>query len=441
MGAQVVDYRVSTLVVLCKDCGHDVGLYPARHKCVPVERPAMPALPSKYQKSTPLPASLQLNSRAMSSGSTLSTTSSPSPGFSSVEQVNSKWSSRLGKSSAQDQEEDSVYFNNFASNLPDHHEQPASGKKLWGKVKQNEKWKQLSEKNDKPKQTGKLWGKLMQATQNMADKIPSRDDRGAESDEDDWEGETHVSRILREYYEKKRLPLPDWLFDDDMPAVSRKKSATRKQPQKMDLNVSENQGPVRTPSRRRLWEQNPADPKNISSRERERQELRQAQPPPPPVPSNVRNNANEDRYGNRENDRYREPERYRDSDHYRENDRYRDNQRDENHYRDDYRDQKNSTYNDYHAPPVDHYYQQPSRPQPKSTNRPRYYDEDVPPPRSERSTRGYQRDAAAPRAVQNPQSDRGQDLDDYYYSDRDHSRREPSARSGGRRYGNDPTYF
>lgn len=153
MGAQVVDYRVSTLVVLCKDCGHDVGLYPARHKCVPVERPAMPALPSKYQKSTPLPVSLQLNSRTMSYGSASSTTSSPSPGFSSTEQVNSKWSSRLGKSSAQDQEEDSVYFNNFASNLPEHHEQPASGKKLWGKVKQNEKWKQLSEKSMPKKNT------------------------------------------------------------------------------------------------------------------------------------------------------------------------------------------------------------------------------------------------------------------------------------------------
>lgn len=251
-----------------------------------------------------------------------------------------------------------------------------------------------------------------------------------------------MSRILREYYEKKRLPLPDWLFTDDMLAVSRKKSATRKQPQKMDSSVPENHGPVRTPSRRRLWEQNPADPKNISSRERERQELRQVQPPPPPVPSNVRNNANEDRYSNRESDRYREPDRYRESDHYRENDRYRDNQRDENHYRDDYRNQASSNYNNYHSPPaVDHYYQQPSRPQPQTTNRPRHYDEDVPPPRSERSTRGYQRDAAAPRAVQNPQSDRGQDLDDYYYSDRDRSRREPSVQSGGRRYGNDPNYF
>src|SRR5690349_19909491 len=31
--AEVIDYRVSRIVVLCKDCGQDVGLYPARHKC------------------------------------------------------------------------------------------------------------------------------------------------------------------------------------------------------------------------------------------------------------------------------------------------------------------------------------------------------------------------------------------------------------------------
>lgn len=152
MGAQAVDYRVSTLIVLCKDCGQDVGLYPARHKCGPIERPAMPALPAQYQKSPP-PSSLQLNSRTISSGSSSSTTSSStSPSFTSVEQTPSKWSSRLAKSSAPHQDdhaesEESIYFNNFASNLPDNNEQPATGKKLWGKVKQNEKWKQLGEKS------------------------------------------------------------------------------------------------------------------------------------------------------------------------------------------------------------------------------------------------------------------------------------------------------
>jgi hypothetical protein len=194
MGAQVVDYRVSTLVVLCKDCGHDVGLYPARHKCQPVERPAMPALPAQYTTAkTNVPPSLDLNSRTNSNSSMAS---SPSPSFSSVEGAN-KWSSSRHKTNmAVEDNEESVYFSNFAANLPgSSSNETVAGKKLWGKVRQNEKWKQLSEKSmyinhlflfkltllidDKPKQSGKLWGKLIQATQNMADKIPSKDDRGA----------------------------------------------------------------------------------------------------------------------------------------------------------------------------------------------------------------------------------------------------------------------
>jgi hypothetical protein len=156
MGVQAVDYRVSTLVVLCKDCSQDVGLYPARHKCTPIDRPAMPTLPSKYQKSTQqYPSSLELNTRTISSGSSSSNTSaSPSPSFSSVDQPTSKWSSRLGKSSVssptedQYEGEDSIYYNNFASNLPG--DQP-TGKKLWGKIKQNDKWKALSEKSKNQK--------------------------------------------------------------------------------------------------------------------------------------------------------------------------------------------------------------------------------------------------------------------------------------------------
>lgn len=225
-----------------------------------------------------------------------------------------------------------------------------------------------------------------------------------------------MSRILREYYEKKRLRLPEWLFDGDTPRVARKKSVVQHQ----DLYVADNNGPVRTPSRRRLWEQNPSDPKNISSRERERQELRQAQPPPPPVPSNARN------------DRYHEEDRY---------------QRDNN-----YRDTRPSNRYNHEPPQLDTYYQRSYDDQPKSPNR-RYYDNDQPPPlsapRSDRSARGYlQRDPPPQRvtAAHHQQYDRGNDLDDYYYNndsarDRLPPRREPSLRSGGRRYGNDPSYF
>ncbi|KAI7850779.1 hypothetical protein BDC45DRAFT_517124 [Circinella umbellata] len=40
----VNDYRISQIVVLCKDCGQDVGLYPARHKCEVPERPPLPTI-------------------------------------------------------------------------------------------------------------------------------------------------------------------------------------------------------------------------------------------------------------------------------------------------------------------------------------------------------------------------------------------------------------
>ncbi|RUS22205.1 hypothetical protein BC937DRAFT_90036 [Endogone sp. FLAS-F59071] len=56
MVAEAIDYRVSKIVVLCKDCGQDVGLYPARHKCADVVRPPLPplpAIPSKFLDDSP----------------------------------------------------------------------------------------------------------------------------------------------------------------------------------------------------------------------------------------------------------------------------------------------------------------------------------------------------------------------------------------------------
>jgi hypothetical protein len=41
----VIDYRISRIVVLCKDCGQDVGLYPARHKCGIPTSEGLPTIP------------------------------------------------------------------------------------------------------------------------------------------------------------------------------------------------------------------------------------------------------------------------------------------------------------------------------------------------------------------------------------------------------------
>lgn len=286
------------------------------------------------------------------------------------------------------------------------------------------------------------------------------------------------------------MRLPEWLFDNDAHMTGRKQSSRRAEQRHEDYAPTEGiTTPNRTPSRRRLWEQNPEDGKKISSRERERQELRQAQAPQPPVPSSRDDRySHEDRYSNRSEDRYNNrdysrdnrishEDRYKDSRGYRDdrygnhhdgrhreqedqyrnrnqdiyNDRYDDKMR-----RDDYRDprldRQQPSSRRYNDEPVDNYYTQrprspPRRPQSpprqpqysKSTDRPRYYGDDQPPSRSERSARGFEREPPRSRN-NNYQKDRGNDLDDYYYSGVPDRREQPQPASG-RRYGNDPSYF
>ncbi|CAG8785383.1 6317_t:CDS:2, partial [Gigaspora rosea] len=141
MVAEVVDYRVSRLVVLCKDCGHDVGLYPARHKCKisDANAPPLPSMSKQYLSS-----------------------------------------------------------NNPNSSNDDNNSQSSS---LWSKLKNVNNWKEMAEDDSvKPSvsqftTSAKLWDKLLK------------------SEKDDWEGETHISRILREYHQQKPGDIPDWLYD------------------------------------------------------------------------------------------------------------------------------------------------------------------------------------------------------------------------------------
>ncbi|KAI9256546.1 hypothetical protein BDA99DRAFT_561987 [Phascolomyces articulosus] len=322
MGAQAVDYRVSKVVVCCKDCGQDVGLYPARHKCQEVVRPPLPPLPTKFtaedpsnlrvprkpvpsydnnenNRSRPTSAASSNSSSTLNQLATSDTSSATSTGSKwsrfvrSPSNNNIKNNTTTNSNNGGDNDDDSFYYNNFAAHLPDQSSDSGSspsqsGKKLWGKVRQNEKWKQLNEKYDKPKQSAKLWGKLVQATQNMADKIPSRDDRGPESDESDWEGETHVSRVLREHYEKKHEPLPRWLYDERAPRQQPSKMMHRQSMEENDsmLPPLDRQG---ARGRKKLWDAHPEP--QMSQREREREELRQQRRAP--LMDNNNNNAYE----------------------------------------------------------------------------------------------------------------------------------------------------
>ncbi|KAI9032657.1 hypothetical protein CLU79DRAFT_727320 [Phycomyces nitens] len=302
MGMQVVDYRVSTLVVLCKDCGSDVGLYPARHKCQDVIRPAMPTLPTKYanlpdsslQVPRKTPPPLESSSSSYGSSSTSTVGFPPSPKFSSSATsettTTSKWS-RFGKSTAptpppqeeaKEDEEESIYFNKFAAHLPDSHSDspPVTGKKLWGKVRTNEKWKQMNESVEKPKAAGKLWGKIIQATHNITEGTIV-DEKGPESDDSDWEGESHVSRVLREHYEKKREALPAWLRDE---RTSNRRLVEPSSPERRPREAEPVRADRNSVSRRqRLWASTPENDRVLSKREQELQDLRQAQANVPTV--------------------------------------------------------------------------------------------------------------------------------------------------------------
>ncbi|CDH58053.1 hypothetical protein RO3G_07476 [Lichtheimia corymbifera JMRC:FSU:9682] len=380
MGAQAVDYRISRVVVCCKDCGQDVGLYPARHKCQEVIRPPLPPLPANLDDHYGLrvPARTSDNvTRSRSTSSSSSTLNTPSD-TSSTTTTGSKWTARFGRSPSTknntndpDNEEESVYFNNFAAHLPEGGDSPGSGqsgKKLWGKVRQNEKWKQLSEKYDKPKQSAKLWGKLVQATQTVADKMPARDDRGPESDESDWEGESHVSRILREYYEKKHEPLPHWLFDERNP----RPVSSRKSHEPMRHEEIGNHPATRRPTtgrKQRLWEVN--DEPQMTQREREREELRKQRP--------VYNNNNNEPPPSMDEERGRFRRQYSDessSSRYSTRSRYDD-------YPSPSSGRGGSRYSGYDAdtdaPPSSSYYrsERPTPPSMRSRSPARYYGDDT----------------------------------------------------------------
>lgn len=90
-----------------------------------------------------------------------------------------------------------------------------------------------------------------------------------ESDDDDWEGETHVSRILREYHQSNSTKLlPSWLYDDRTP-ISTLANIPHNEHHEIQEQVMNRKPSTRT---RRLWQ--PAETQQLSSREKELQALR-----------------------------------------------------------------------------------------------------------------------------------------------------------------------
>ncbi|ORX42779.1 hypothetical protein DM01DRAFT_149190 [Hesseltinella vesiculosa] len=251
--AKTVDYRVSTIVILCKDCGQDVGLYPARHQCEDIERPHLPPLPAIIPD--------------------VAKQTDPQPGTEEAknESTLSSWSNALGrltgktaappppkKEEPPESVDDNTYFDYYSALLPEEKAKAAESKNSWTKVKRNDALQQLVDKQkqqDAPPSTS-LWGKIFQGGQKQPDR--------PNSDESDWDGESHVSRTIRQYHESKTGQVPDW-FEEEIKAMD-EELAMASDHRQDDAVVSEGT------HKKHLWDEDPLQ--QMTARERERQALR-----------------------------------------------------------------------------------------------------------------------------------------------------------------------
>ncbi|KAI8371136.1 hypothetical protein BD560DRAFT_396214 [Blakeslea trispora] len=284
------DYRISVIVVLCKDCGEDVGLYPARHVCSNIKKPQLPILCSsttspfenwnhqqeKNNKPSEL-TSLKLTESDLI-GQQASNTAADGGMWNFFRTINS---SKFDSSSAQEKEpENKSYYDVYAASIKNssslneferylptsslqRSKSTSVGKKIADGSGRNDKWKELIADKNPIEKSNNSWLKIMSySVENEKEDFP-------DSDGDDWEGETHVSRILREHYQHKnkhkKVPLPSWLYDDRTPI-----SALAKIPDAEEAHQEQVRLRREASKSRRLWESS----RSPTSRERELQALR-----------------------------------------------------------------------------------------------------------------------------------------------------------------------
>ncbi|CAG8465832.1 4435_t:CDS:2 [Ambispora leptoticha] len=233
MVAEVIDYRVSRLVVLCKDCGHDVGLYPARHKC-----------------GTPSPDALvvpPIPKKVLAGSSSSSSSGGATNGWARLKAAKSE--GKLSANNTSSGTQNSV--NTSAGLTGDSHDG------LWNKLRNVRNWKDVGEgavPSSQGSQGAKLWDKLLSATSTLKANMT------ADSDNEGWEGETHISRILREYHEKKSDELPDWLYSKEDSRPRKRELLSGKSSDKVASPNSSQRGSIekneeeQSYPKRSLWE-------------------------------------------------------------------------------------------------------------------------------------------------------------------------------------------
>lgn len=185
-GPETVDYRVSRLIVLCKDCGDDVGLYPARHKCRAPERPPLPTLEVK---------------------------------------------------DGQAAGEYATYWDMFKNTL----------------------WRTnaaVTSDNDTSTPGGEVWARVMDATTTVAKAVGVVADYESDSDVDE-NGETKLTRELKNYYTKQGRPIPKFLLTGDQLSPG-DASYDGRPPRSRSYNSAEDGG-----GRGRLREREPPDGRRL----------------------------------------------------------------------------------------------------------------------------------------------------------------------------------
>ncbi|KAF9096490.1 hypothetical protein BGX23_011118 [Mortierella sp. AD031] len=214
------DYRVSTVAILCRDCGNDVGLYPGKHKCPPPPAmPAMPSIPLQYQQQSQQSSSF--SSRGMNgaaAGGTGGGRRPPDLNPSSLHSGGSSSSSAYGSSSR------TPTSSSFQDRMAGSSSKTPTATSFQERMKERDREKQQREREEREaaarsvredsrtEPTGNaaaatttgttLWGRL-KAAKEVINATITGEEKWPESDDSDHEGETHVSRVLREYADKQ----------------------------------------------------------------------------------------------------------------------------------------------------------------------------------------------------------------------------------------------
>ncbi|KAI9592920.1 hypothetical protein BDF19DRAFT_415803 [Syncephalis fuscata] len=229
------DYRISKVGVLCKDCGQDVGPYPTRHRCGASDAPSLSSTSrdsvnsSGYSLAPPslAPPRPGLPGRSNTGGryggrtapsSASSSGNTTAAGGSSLRAGAGRWNRLAGQSAPSSNQQ----VHGSGSGTEDEGPNSGNNTSLWGKFRAATAWNNDasdasgSERGDEetgeagpPQSTSsgkKLWGKIMGSGDNEKSEEP-------DSDTSDYEGESHVTRLLKSYY-RERYPeaqLPGWL--------------------------------------------------------------------------------------------------------------------------------------------------------------------------------------------------------------------------------------